>query len=82
MALSMADLNELSVDNIGSWPLPIKVVGALLIFAAIVGAGWYYAVKELQVQLEKVRNEEVDLKLAFKAKQKKAANLPALKQQL
>ena len=82
MALSMADLNELCVDNIGSWPLPIKLIGAALIFAGIVGAGWYYDVKELQVQLEKVRNEEGDLKLAFEAKQKKAANLPALKQQL
>ena len=82
MAMSMADLNDLSLDNIGSWPLPIKIVGAVLIFAGIVGAGWYYDIKELQVQLEKVRSEEGDLKLAFEAKQKKAANLPALKQQL
>ena len=82
MAMSMADLNDLSLDNIGSWPLPIKIVGAILIVAAIVGAGWYYDIKELQVQLEKVRNEEGDFKIAFEAKQKKAANLPAFKQQL
>ncbi len=82
MAMSMADLNDLSLDNLGSWPLPIKITGAVVIFAAIVGAGWYYDIKELQVQLEKVRSEEGDLKLSFEAKQRKAANLPALKQQL
>lgn len=47
-----------------------------------VGAGWYYDIQHLQVDLEKVRTEEGELKIAFEAKQKKAANLPALKQQL
>lgn len=82
MAMSMSDLNNLSLDNIGSWPLPIKIVGAVLVFAIIVGAGIYYDIQPLRVQLEKVTEEEESLKLSFEAKQKKAANLPALKQQL
>ncbi len=80
--MNLSELNNLSVENIGSWPLPVKVVGALLVFAAIVGGGWYYDIKDLQIQLETVRKNEGDLKLSFEAKQKKAANLPALKQQL
>lgn len=82
MAMSMSDLNNLSLDNIGSWPLPIKIVGALLVFALIVGLGVYYDIQPLREQLAKVQNEENELKLSFEAKQKKAANLPALKQQL
>lgn len=82
MAMSMSDLNNLSLDNIGSWPLPIKIVGALLVFALIVGLGIYYDIQPLREQLAKVQNEENELKLSFEAKQKKAANLPALKQQL
>lgn len=80
--MKMSDLNNLSLDNIGSWPLPVKVVGAVLVFVAIVGAGWYYDIKDLQITLEDVRKKEGDLKLSFESKQKKAANLPALKQQL
>lgn len=80
--MNLSELNNLSVENIGSWPLPVKVFGALLVFAAIVGGGWYWDIKELQVNLETVRKQEDDLKLSFEAKQKKAANLPALKQQL
>jgi len=80
--MKMSDLNNLTLDNLGSWPLPVKIVGAILVFAAIVGAGWYYDIKDLRVNLDKVRAEEANLKLAFEAKQKKAANLPALKQQL
>lgn len=80
--MKLSDLNNLTLDNIGSWPLPVKVVGAVLVFAAIVGGGWYQDIKELQVKLETVRKAEGDLKLSFEAKQKKAANLPALKAQL
>jgi type IV pilus assembly protein PilO len=78
----MSDLNNLTLENIGSWPLPVKIFGAVLVFALIVGGGWYKDISQLRIQLDKVRAEESELKLSFEAKQKKAANLPALKQQL
>jgi type IV pilus assembly protein PilO len=80
--MKLSDLNNLSLENIGSWPAPIKIVGAVLVFAAIVVGGWYYTIADLRVTLETVRKAEGDLKLSFEAKQRKAANLPALKQQL
>ncbi len=82
MAMSMSDLNNLSLDNLGSWPMPVKIAGGILVIAAIVIGGWYYDITELNVKFDNVEKEEIDLKLAFEAKQKKAANLPALKQQL
>lgn len=80
--MSMSDLNNLSLDNLGSWPMPVKIAGGILIIAAIVIGGWYYDITELNVKFDNVEKEESELKLAFEAKQKKAANLPALKQQL
>ncbi len=80
--MNLSDLNNLTADNIGSWPLPVKVFGALLVFALIGFAGWHYDIKDLQVKLEKVRKQEITLRETFERKQKKAANLPALKQQL
>ncbi|MGR8918662.1 MAG: type 4a pilus biogenesis protein PilO [Gammaproteobacteria bacterium] len=80
--MNMSDLNNLSFDNIGSWPLPVKIVGGLLVFAVIGFLGWQYDVKELRVTLEDVTKKEETLRAKFEKKQKKAANLPALKQQL
>lgn len=80
--MKMSDLNNLTFDNIGTWPIPIKIVFTLLICGAILGVAYWKDISPLQLDLEKVQNEEVDLKLTFETKQKKAANLNALKQQL
>lgn len=80
--MKWSDLNNLSLENIGSWPMPVKAAGAILVFAAIVGGGWYKDINVLRVNLEEVGAKEGELKLSFESKQKKAANLPALKQQL
>jgi len=80
--MKMSDLNNLTLDNIGTWPIPIKIVFTLLICGAILGVAYWKDINPLQLDLEKVQKEEVDLKLTFEAKQKKAANLNALKQQL
>ncbi len=80
--MKMSDLQNLSVENIGSWPVPVKVAGALLVASLIIGLGWWNDIDPLQKQLTEEQKKEGDLKIAFEGKQKKAANLPALKQQL
>ena len=80
--MKMSDLQNLSAENIGSWPVPVKVAGALLVASMIIGLGWWYDIDPLQKQLTEEQKKEGDLKIAFEGKQKKAANLPALKQQL
>jgi type IV pilus assembly protein PilO len=80
--MTLSDLNNLSFDNIGSWPAPVKVVFIILVCAAILGVGYWKDISVLQEDLQKIEIEEDDLKLTFEARQKKAANLKALKQQL
>jgi type IV pilus assembly protein PilO len=80
--MNMSDLNNLSAENIGSWPLPVKIFCAVLVFATIGFLGWQYDVKDLRENLAKARQKEVALRSEFETKQRKAANLPALKQQL
>lgn len=80
--MNMSDLNNLNAENIGSWPLPVKIFCAALVIAAIGFLGWQYDVKELRENLAKARQKEVALRGEFETKQRKAANLPALKQQL
>lgn len=80
--MTLSELNNLSFDNIGSWPAVVKVVFILLVCAAILGVGYWKDISVLQEDLRKVEAEEVDLKITFEGRQKKAANLDALKQQL
>jgi type IV pilus assembly protein PilO len=80
--MKMSDLQNLSVENIGSWPMPVKAAGALLVASLIIGGGWWKDIDPLQKTLAEEQKKEVDLKVSFEGKQKKAANLPALKQQL
>ena len=80
--MTLSELNNLSFDNIGSWPLPVKIVFILLICAAILGLAYWKDVSPLQDSLAKVEQEEQNLRTTFEAKQKKAANLEALKLQL
>lgn len=80
--MKLSDLNNLSFQNIGSWPLPIKAAFILIVFGAILGLATWQDINPLRESLSKVQAEELSLKDTFEAKQKKAANLQALKEQL
>jgi type IV pilus assembly protein PilO len=80
--VELSDLNELTLNNIGEWPTPIKAIVVLLLCAAM-GWAWYHFVTRDQIaRLDKVRAEEVKLRETFEEKQDKAANLEAYEQQL
>jgi type IV pilus assembly protein PilO len=76
------DINDLDFDNVGSWPLPIKIFIWIVLFAGIVTAGYYYHIEDLQLQLAKVEQEEQRLKKDFEKKAFQAANLDAYRQQM
>jgi len=78
------DLNEINWDfnQAGTWPFPIKLTVILLVCVLVAGAWVYYDTLDQSAKLEQVQNNEVKLKQTFEAKQRKAANLEAYKQQL
>lgn len=80
--MTLDDLNNLDPQNIGAWPLPIRIVVIAVICAGIGYATFHYDVNPQLDALEKVEKEEVTLRGTFEVKQKKAANLQALKEQL
>ncbi len=79
---SKIDLNDLDLDNIGSWPMPIKVLLALLLFAALLGSGYWFYLKEMELELETAARQEQQLKESFSAKSFQAANLEQYRQQM
>jgi len=76
------DLSELSLDNIGSWPLPVKAAAWVLAFVVFVVIGYVYNISDLRDQLAQVETKELDLKKEFEDKAFKAANLEALRKQM
>ncbi|GAB5452284.1 MAG: type 4a pilus biogenesis protein PilO [Halioglobus sp.] len=76
------DLNDLDFDNVGSWPMAVKVIVWVLLLALVLAGGYYYHIKGLQEQLAREEKREVTLKKDFEKKAFQAANLEAYRQQL
>jgi len=76
------DLAELSLENIGSWPLAVKVIAWLLALVLVLGAGYFYNIAELREELARGEAKEEQLKKEFETKAFKAANLDALRKQM
>ncbi|MDH1264119.1 type 4a pilus biogenesis protein PilO [Pseudomonas sp. GD03944] len=81
-SLRKVDLNELDLNNVGSWPAPVKFIAGVLLLILVLGLGYNFHLKDLQSQLERQRSEEVTLKEQFSAKAFQAANLDAYKEQM
>jgi type IV pilus assembly protein PilO len=76
------DINSLDFDNVGSWPLPVKVIIWVVLLVAVLAGGYYNHIEELQLQLASAASKEVELKKDFEKKAFQAANLEAYRQQM
>lgn len=81
-ALNDFDLADLDMDNIGRWPLVLKVIVLTLLYVLILVAGFYLHVEDLNDQLGIAEQEEQTLRQDFEKKAFEAANLEAYKAQL
>ena len=82
--MDMPDFSKLDLDpnNIGNWPGPLKGIVILILCAALLGAGYWFDTKDQLVMLETSQEKETELKRVFEIKQRKAANLEPLREQL
>lgn len=76
------DVNDLDFNNAGSWPGPIKVIVFVLVFALIVGGGYWFLIKDQYAQLDSVVAQEVKLKEQYEQKAYRVANLAAFREQM
>ena len=75
------DVSSLDLNNVGSWPAAVKFIAMLLLFAAVLGAGYYFHIIEKQDELERVEQRETKLRGQYEDKAEQAANLEAYRQQ-
>ncbi|HLT90576.1 MAG TPA: type 4a pilus biogenesis protein PilO [Woeseiaceae bacterium] len=77
------ELKALDVNDIGRWPLAFRLAVIAIVFFVVLGVLiWYMIVKDRAPQLERARQEEQTLRVAFESKQRKAANYDRYKEQL
>lgn len=81
-SLRKVDLAELDLNNLGSWPAPVRFIAGVLLLVVVLALGYNFHLKALQAQLGQKQNEEVTLKEQFASKAFQAANLEAYKEQM
>lgn len=76
------DLNELELENIGSWPTLYKTIFIAFVGAMLSGAFFYYIITPQLENFEKIKQEEVKLKEVFHTKAALSSNLEAYREQM
>ena len=76
------DFTDLDFDSIGVWPLPVRVLLLIVVFSLVLAGTYYFHVKDLGVELEQAKAQEVKLKSNFEQKAFQAANLEAYRIQM
>ena len=79
--MNLSNIN-FSLDNVGSWPAPVKIAALVFLSAIVSGLIFYFDTQPQLDELHSAVAKEQELKVAFETKQKKAANLDEYRQQL
>ncbi len=82
MNLSEINLSDFDLREAGEWPLPGKIILAVVVIAAVLGAGYYFFTGDQLDKLDQVTREEKGLRDEFIEKQRVTANLDAFRAQL
>lgn len=76
------DLNDLTLENIGSWPIEVRVGLCLIAFIATLFLGYWLDTRNQLNDLGFTQRQEKDLKTSFETKQHSMINFAAYKEQL
>jgi len=76
------DVNDLDFNNAGIWPAPVKGICVLLVFVIVLGAGYWFFIKDVYGQIERAEQEESRLKEQYEDKAHQVANLDVYKSQM
>ncbi len=80
--MNLQAINEIDFRNLGEAQAGVKAGIIGLIILALLGAGYWYFIKDQREALERAERVEQQLRVEFRDKQERAANLPAYEAQL
>ena len=76
------DINNLDFNDAGSWPGLIKFICVIVIVAAVLFGVYWFVIKDLNVQLDREKSKEAELKSQFEQKAAQVSNLEDYKLQM
>lgn len=76
------DLNDVDWNNMGQWPIVVKVMAVIILCILVWVAGYFGVTRHQLAELEKMQQQEAQLKQVFQLKYHQAVNLEAYRQQL
>lgn len=80
--IDVNDIENIDWNNMGSWPLAGRIFFAVLVFAGVLGAAYWFNLKDLSGRYDQIVQKETKLKQEFEAKAFRVNNLDEYKQQL
>lgn len=75
-------LSELTLENVGRWPILVKIGGLLGVCLFIMICGYWYIIRVNFAKYNHLKAQEMTLKTVFENKQRQIVNLEAYRQQL
>ena len=80
--LDLSDLGDLDLDNIGAWPLTVRVIACVLTLVVVFFLGYQVHLSGLQSNYDKAVVKENELKEQYRTKAFQASNLEAYQNQM
>jgi type IV pilus assembly protein PilO len=82
MNLDLDQFNDIDFENVGGWPLLVKIVFAAILSVCIFVASYFLFFSDAMAQLDREQQTEQRLREDFKSKYQLAANLKLYREQL
>jgi type IV pilus assembly protein PilO len=80
--MTLDDLKNIDINNLSSWPVPIKIAGILLVCGVILFAGFWFLIQGEMEEYGVAQKKEEELRETYMNKKGLAVNLPAYKEQM
>jgi len=80
--MELSSISELDFNESGEWPVAVKAIAIALLCVLVWVAGYYYIIKDQEIELATAEKKEVTLKQSLEVKYAKAINLEAYKEQM
>jgi type IV pilus assembly protein PilO len=80
--MTLDDLKNIDVNNLSSWPVPVKIGGILIVCGIILFAGYWFLIKGELEEYGDAQAKEASLRETYLNKKALAVNLPAYREQM
>ncbi|ALU43791.1 MULTISPECIES: type 4a pilus biogenesis protein PilO [Pseudoalteromonas] len=81
-SLQEIDWNEIELDNIGEWPMPVKAICCAVVVVIMLVVGYSMLVSASVASFERAVKKEEELRTSYRVKYGRANNLELYRQQM